>query len=320
MVTNQELKNMSDDEFYETAKEGLKGLPRSQRRAKERELKENIRLMKSFSPSQLRLIEAVTTERAKLECEEQIERYLTVMDTCISAYMYLKNENLTEDEVLAELKIIDDMVVEHKDKLNKLISENRGSNDMANKQLEKMSEAVRNKCMELIENSMNQSKSLVVLEAQFPTLSKAMLVNAYKKVKKEMKVEPKEEVKVEPEILAAVDYIFPEIKEEIKDPAPVEKAVTEEEPKEIKKPMVKIKSETKKEEEVKVNKESKLKLVSKSIVVEGEFGKYNIDQVGVTVGELQFESLADVEEYKADELEAFEKRIAEIKQVVAGEF
>lgn len=312
MVTNQELKNMSDDEFYETAKEGLKGLPRSQRRAKERELKENIRLMKSFSPSQLRLIEAVTTERAKLECEEQIERYLTVMDTCISAYMYLKNENLTEGEVLAELKIIDDMVVEHKDKLNKLISENRGSNDMANKQLEKMSEAVRNKCMELIENGMNQSKSLVVLEAQFPTLSKAMLVNAYKKVKKEVKVEPKEEVKVEPEILAAAELIFPEIKEDIKEPAPVEKAVTEEEPK-----MGKV---IKEEDELKVEKESKLKVVSKEIIVEGEFGKYNIDQVGVTVGEFQFTSLADVEEYREDELEAFEKRIVEIKQVVAGEF
>lgn len=66
--------------------------------------------------------------------------------------------------------------------------------------------------------------------------------------------------------------------------------------------------------------ESKLKVVSKEIIVQGEFDKYKIDQVGVTVGELQFTSIADVEEYKADELAAFEKRIAEIKQVVAGEF
>jgi len=166
--------------------------------------------------------------------------------------------------------------------------------------------------MELIENGMNQSKSLVVLEAQFPTLSKAMLVNPYKKVKKEMKIEPKEEVKVEPEILAAAELIFPEIKEDIKEPAPVEKAVTEEEPK-----MGKV---IKEEDELKVEKESKLKVVSKEIIVEGEFGKYNIDQVGVTVGEFQFTSLADVEEYREDELEAFEKRIAEIKQVVAGGF
>ncbi|HBL06241.1 MAG TPA: hypothetical protein DDZ33_04735, partial [Clostridium sp.] len=79
MVTNEEIKNMNDEEFYETARAELTGLPRSQRRAKERELKENIKLMKSFNPAQLRLIDAVTSERSKLECEQQISRYITIM-------------------------------------------------------------------------------------------------------------------------------------------------------------------------------------------------------------------------------------------------
>lgn len=311
MVTNEEIKNMNDEEFYETARAELTGLPRAQRRAKERELKENIKLMKSFNPAQLRLIDAVTSERSKLECEHQISRYITIMDTCLSAYMYLKDENTTEDEVLKELKIIDDLVTEYRDVLNDIYKENRGNDEMASKQIEKITKEVRAKCEELIKNGMNQSKALVILVPQFPTLSKAMLVNAYKKVKKEMKEDVTPEEK---QIIAAAEHIFPEIKDEPKEPVVAENTTTEikEESK------VEVKQESKKEEESKV--ESKLKVVSKEIIVEGEFGKYSIDQVGVTVGELQFTSIADVEEYKADELAAFEKRIAEIKQVVVGEF
>ncbi len=294
MVTNEEIKNMNDEEFYETARAELTGLPRAQRRAKERELKENIKLMKSFNPAQLRLIDAVTSERSKIDCEQQISRYITIMNTCITAYMYLKNEDMTEDEALTEIKIIDDLVDEYRDVLNNIYKENRGNDEMASKQIEKITKEVREKCEELVQNGMNQGKALVVLKSKFPTLSKAMLVNAYKKVKKEMKEEEKQ-------IIAAAEHIFPEIKEESKE-----------------EPKVEVKPESKKEEESKV--ESKLKVVSKEIIVEGEFGKYSIDQVGVTVGELQFTSIADVEEYKADELAAFEKRIAEIKQVVAGEF
>lgn len=314
MVTNEEIKNMNDEEFYETARAELTGLPRAQRRAKERELKENIKLMKSFNPAQLRLIDAVTSERSKLECEQQISRYITIMDTCLSAYMYLKDENITEDEVLRELKIIDVLVTEYRDVLNDIYKENRGNDEMATKQIEKITKEVREKCEELVQNGMNQSKALVILGTQFPTLSKAMLVNAYKKVKKEMKEEVKQEGMTEDEkqIIAAAEHIFPEIKEEPKEPVVIEKAEIKEESK------VEVKPKSKKEEEPKV--ESKLKVVSKEIIVEGEFGKYSIDQVGVTVGELQFTSIADVEEYKADELAAFEKRIAEIKQVVVGEF
>lgn len=299
MVTNEEIKNMNDEEFYETARAELTGLPRAQRRAKERELKENIKLMKSFNPAQLRLIDAVTSERSKLECEQQISRYITIMDTCLSAYMYLKDENITEEEVLKELKIIDDLVTEYRDVLNDIYKENRGNDEMATKQIEKITKEVREKCEELVQNGMNQGKALVILKSKFPTLSKAMLVNAYKKVKKEMKEDVTQEGMTEEEkqIIAAAEHIFPEIKEESK---------------------VEVKPESKKEEEPKV--ESKLKVVSKEIIVQGEFDKYKIDQVGVTVGELQFTSIADVEEYKADELAAFEKRIAEIKQVVVGEF
>jgi len=325
MVTNEELKNMNDEELYETAKAELKGLPRSQRRSKERELKENIKLMRSFNPAQLRLIEAVTSERAKLECEQQIERYITIMDTCLTAYIHLKDENISEEEVLKETKIIDDLVTGYRDVLNNIYLENRGNDEMAGKQIEKVTKEVREKCEELIKNGMNQSKALVVLESKFSTLSKAMLVNAYKKVKKEMKETIIQEVMTEEEkqVIDAAEYIFPEIKEEEKT------LVAENETTEIKAKLkiakeleVEIKSETKKEEETKVNKESKLKVKSKKIVatVEGEFGEYQVDGDIVTIGEEKFSSLAELEEFETKELNLFYAKLDEIKSVMAGEF
>ncbi len=313
MLTNEEIAKMSDKDFYNELSKEFADLPRAQRRAKERELQHQIKLMKSFNPAQLRLIDDVTKDRAVRECEEQISRYLTVMDTCLSAYMYIKDEEMTTSEVKHELQIIDDMVVEYKSKLNNLINENRGNEKMAGKQLEKISETVREKCVELIENEMNQSKALVVLETQFPTLSKAMLVNAYKKVKASMKtkdeesktlkqIHEEEKKKEGTAINAAVDYIFGEEdhKEEPKEEAPV---------------LVEIK-----EEEIKVEKVSKLKIKSKEIVVEGEFGEYKIDRAGVEIGELMFGNISDVEQYAAEELDLFNRRISELKEVMVGEF
>lgn len=280
MVTNEEIKNMNDEEFYETARAELTGLPRAQRRAKERELKENIKLMKSFNPAQLRLIDAVTSERSKLECEQQISRYITIMDTCLSAYMYLKNENMTEDEALTELKIIDDLVTEYRDVLNNIYKENRGNDEMASKQIEKITKEVREKCEELIKNGMNQSKALVILGTQFPTLSKAMLVNAYKKVKKEMKVDVTQEGMTEEEkqIIAATEHIFPEIKEEPKE----ESNVIDEKPVQVK---------------------SKLKRIEIREVFQGEFGEYVKTLEGVTVANKLYKDIESVDKESNDIIE-----------------
>ncbi len=297
MVTNEEIKNMNDEEFYETARAELTGLPRAQRRAKERELKENIRLMKSFNPAQLRLIDAVTSERSKLECEQQISRYITIMDTCLSAYMYLKNEDMTEDEVLKEIKTIDDLVTEYRDVLNDIYKENRGNDEMATKQIEKITKEVREKCEELVQNGMNQGKALVVLKSKFPTLSKAMLVNAYKKVKKEMKEDVTQEGMTEEEkqIIAAAEHIFPEIKEEPKEPVVAENATTE------------IKEESKEEsnviDEKPVQVKSKLKRIEIREVFQGEFGEYVKTLEGVTVANKLYKDIESVDKESNDIIE-----------------
>lgn len=302
MVTDEQLKNMNDEEFYETARAELVGLPRAQRRAKERELKENIKLMKSFNPAQLRLIDAVTSERSKLECEQQISRYITIMDTCLSAYMYLKDESITEDEVLKELKIIDNLVIEYRDVLNNIYKENRGNDEMAAKQIEKITKEVRGKCEELVKNGMNQSKALVILETQFPTLSKAMLVNAYKKVKKEMKENITQEVMTqeEKEVIEAAEYIFPEIKEEktvVKDDKQkIQKELTEE----FKKESDVI---TPIEEEKPVQVKSKLRRIEIREVFQGEFGEYVKTLEGVTVANKLYKDIESVDKESNDIIE-----------------
>ena len=60
---------------------------------------------------------------------------------------------------------------------------------------------------------------------------------------------------------------------------------------------------------------SSLKVLKKTIELEGECGKYLIDETGVTREDKHFKDLEEVEAYKKAELEKFEKEIAELKAV-----
>ena len=56
-----------------------------------------------------------------------------------------------------------------------------------------------------------------------------------------------------------------------------------------------------------------VKVVSREL--EGEFGKYVVDENGVKREDITFKDLAAVEEYKKEQLEKFEREIAELKAV-----
>lgn len=56
-----------------------------------------------------------------------------------------------------------------------------------------------------------------------------------------------------------------------------------------------------------------VKVVSREL--EGEFGKYIADENGVTREDITFKDLEAVEEYKKEQLEKFEREIAELKEV-----
>ena len=73
---------------------------------------------------------------------------------------------------------------------------------------------------------------------------------------------------------------------------------------------------------VKEKKMSNLKIINEVVKVvsrelEGEFGKYIVDENGVTREDITFKDLAAVEIYKKEQLEKFEREIAELQAVFA---
>lgn len=70
-------------------------------------------------------------------------------------------------------------------------------------------------------------------------------------------------------------------------------------------------SENKENKKVKIM--SKLKI--KKLEIEGEFGNYIKEGNKVVAGEVIFNSLEDIEEYEKKEIELFNKKIQEIREV-----
>lgn len=68
-------------------------------------------------------------------------------------------------------------------------------------------------------------------------------------------------------------------------------------------------------EEVSKNKKDENKLKIKKVELEGEFGNYIKEGEKVISGEITFNSLEDVEAYYQREIETFNKRIEEIREV-----
>lgn len=310
----EQLKGMSDEEFVKVAMEcAPKDMNRQQKRQMQREITDEAKILKSLTAKQRQFMHRYANAKAREKSEDQVMKYVTLIDTCLTAYFYLKHEDLTPDEVLIETTMINDMVIEYRDMLNDLIRECGGSEEMAAKTLEKIAREVQVKCFELINEGKNQKEALEILQFDFPKMNKSLLVNVYKHTKAKLKAEVAEKEVTVSEVQAeekavetAVEYIFGE--EPKKKPKKV-KAVEE--------PVAEVKEEVK--EEVKM---SGLKVKSKKVVAEvtGEFGDYLFEDGVVTVGGQKFNSLVDVDEFEKAELNKFYARLDEIKAVMGGEF
>lgn len=309
MLTNEQLATMSDEEFIKVAKEEFKDLPRAQRRQKERELKENVKTMSQFTPKQLALMEEVIRYGVNERINEKLEMIGFIADMAISSYLIENNENITLDKVTEIQETITAEFAISYEKYSKIINSCKGDINMAKKKFEKYESDVKKEAIKLLDKGIKQGQAIIILQDKFPMLSKAMLVNAFKKVKAEI-----EEVKEDPEVLAAAEYIFPEIveedTEEKEDKPELSKEPTEE---------VKVESNviTPVEEDKSIQAKSKLTVVSKTIVVDGEFGRYQLDDEGLTLGELQFGFMSDIVAYESDCKRELELRIAELKEVMA---
>ena len=305
MITNQQLLNMSDADFMEAAKEEFKDLPRAQRRQKERELRENVKIMSQFTPKQMVLIEDVIRYGVKERVNEKIEMIGFIADMATSSYLIENNENITLDEVTKIQEIITEEFAVSYEKYSKIINSCKGDLNMAKKKFEKYEEEVKKVSEELLEDGVKQAEAIVILQDKFPTLSKAMLVNGFKKVKAEIEVK-----EVDPDVVAAAEYIFPEIKEddEKKDKQEPQKQATEEK-KEDSNVITPVK------EEKHVQAKSKLKRIG--VLFQGEYGDYVKTPEGVTAADKLYKDVESVDIDLIRSIEMANEGIADCERQIA---
>lgn len=305
---NQDIFKMNDEEFINYSKTKIQDLPRSQRRAKERELKEKMDTMKSLNPKQMRLMLDCINHSCGQAVQEELDRYNYMMDRCVSAYMYIKNPDMTVDEAIKEQNIIAELIREDVIKHKERVENEKGDEGMANKKVNKLEPEVRAYAKELVEKECNQTEALKELAIKFPTLSKSMLTNAFKQIKEEKRIELEAKaLEVEKEVIEATEYIF-------------EKETKTEEDVQI--------SECSKKEDINTNElqkeenkdeqaeENGLKITYRQISVEGHYNKYIVYKDYVKVGNKTFKDMQEVEMYYTEQIKLFNSEIEELKKVV----
>lgn len=273
-----------------------------------REKDRSRKTLENFSSNQLQVIEHITNAKAEERIKKRIDELQYIMDRCISAFLIELFPEKTWEDIEELETILTGLIEEDIVKWKRLI-EGKDFN-MAKNIIKEIELQVESKAKDLIEKEVKQKEAIEVLLTQFPTLSKSMLTNAYKRVKSELNKNKEAEKKFDKETEEAAEYIFEEeieskTIEEVKVDEPSVVQVVEE-PKDIKK-------ESKSKG---VDKVSKLKI--KSMVLEGENGLYKVCENGVELqGQelISFSNIEELEKYRDEELKKFENRIAEFREV-----
>lgn len=278
-------------------------MSRQQKRAELRQLNKNARMINHFTEPQLALVEEIIQRGTQQRTEERVEEIISTIDRCMTAYFYLRFEDMTSKEIAKEQDILSSLLDDDSRKIELLLNECGGNQIMAKKKLEKYESDVRKVSNELLDNEVKQSEAIVILQDKFPALSKTMLVNKFKEVKAEREVK-----EVDPEIVRAAEYIFSEIKEEKKDKPEPQKQATEEK-KEVSNVITPVK------EEKHVQAKSKLKKVSE--IFEGEFGQYVKTPEGVTAGDKLYKTEKDVDSDLIRSIEMANEGIADCERQIA---
>lgn len=281
---------------------------KSKKKQKETELQKAFKWINSLSGERAEFIR----EFANWQSKKDMKNTLSVIDRCMSAAIV----NVLDADWETIQKIQDDMV-QFLDEDTKKMGENKaiyGGLEMATKKINEQGELVEKRVNELVDQGVKQNEMVKILTAEFSMLSKAMITNAIKKVKSK-RLENIED---------AAKYILEdnkELKEKIKAEAKeIAKVVADNLEKELEKEDhiaevgQKIEKAQEIKEEVKEEKEmSKLKI--KKVELEGEFGSYIREGNKVVAGEITFNSLEELEEYHRKEIELFNRRMEEIREV-----
>lgn len=274
---------------------------KSKKKSKETELQKAFKWINSLSNEKAEYIR----EFANWQSKKDMKNTLDVLDRCMSAAIV----NILDIEWSTIQEIQDNMVHFLEDDTKKM-GENKeiyGGIEMATKKINEQEKLIVKRVNELIEQGVKQKEMVKILSIDFPMLSKAMITNAIKRVRSE-RLENTEE---------AAKYILEDDKE-------LKKSVEKEDAKKIVQEVARqIEKELEKEhiaedgQMAEENKEEKAisKLKIKKVELEGEFGSYIREGNKVIAGEITFNSLEELEEYQRIEIELFNKRMEEIREV-----
>lgn len=235
------------------------------------------------------------------------------MDCCISAALIQWFEELEYNDILEFQDFMLELMKDHVE-IDKGLKA-RGIDIMKNKR--ELEPQVRIKATELIKEGKNQKAAIEILASDFPTLSKASLTNAFKKVKQEIKdadklkaitavtkkrIDAGEVIKAE-DVIKENEGITEEHKAAYKEifNEPYEEELKIEREREI--------ADFAKEN----NSERTLKIVRKETVAIGKYGEYTLNLDGVKVGIWNFKNIADINKYEKMEVEKLKKQIAEVE-------
>lgn len=287
-------------------------MSRQQKRAAQRQMNKKSKIINQFTQPQLAVIEEIVQQGTAERTERRIEEIVAAIDRSISAYFFLRFEDMTCEEVRKEQEILSDLLDEDGEKLGLILKECGGNEIMAKKKFEKYEEDVRKACEELLDQKVKQSEAKKVLQDKFPMLSSAILMNAFKKCKEARKAEQEED----PEIVAATEYIFGE------DEKNTDTKVKEDKKEEFKPVVKEKKTEPKVETHVKEDKPvqakqdstTKLEIISKQIIVKGEFGTYTKSDKGVSLEGYLYEDCKKIEEDEKETVEKLENIIMKTQE------
>lgn len=261
----------------------VKTMNRQQRRRQ----KKNLEWINSLSKDKQEIINAVVQERAKSILRRSEEMGIDIMldniGTSIAATLIYKFD-AGENEIADFLETFDKFFEENVDFVK------REGKDWKMK-LEKMEPKVLEKVESLLKQGVLKKTLVEEVRKTFPELTSGQIFNAYKLAKGRIAAEKnKKDTKITTE--DAVNYVFAdEVANEV---------------------IEKVNEDIKEEKQM-----SKLKVIKKEILLEGEYGTYRVSDgmVANSKNEL-FESLEDVEKYEKAEIERFARKMSELKEVM----
>lgn len=267
-----------------------------------------VRWVSSLPPEKAELVQAYANFIAKRDNK----LFTGALERCYSAAIIEELEFLELEEVEKVIEKFAELMKDDAEKMTNNKEEFGGDLEMATKKVNELGPVVEERARKLLSEGYNQKLGVKVLYEEFPALSRAMVTNAWKKVKAMVSDENKSNVnnaavisldQEEKEINEALDYIFDNDTDEKNEydfntESLVENSINKEA---VKDNFV--------EDEFEIVKEVRI------IDLKGKFGEYHVERNLVEVKEfdLAFCNAAEVKQWASDEREVIAHEIEALK-------